>query len=253
MAREALRMLHSVVKRTIRRLGFDICRYRPANSVGPQLMAMLLSHNVNLVFDVGANTGQFARSLREEGFHGRIVSFEPLTAAREELLLSSQRDPLWEVAPQVAIGSEDGEIEIHVARNSVSSSVLKMSQVHMDVAPGSRYIGAERVPLRRLDSIAQGYLHTNSVSFLKVDTQGYEDRVLIGATQLLDLVVGVQLEVSLVPLYEGQSLFPEMLARLQARGFTLWAIWQSFIDEGNGRLLQVDATWFRPRYPSIKS
>lgn len=240
-------MLSSFFKRTVRRrFGVDLCRYRPANSAGPQFMAMLSSHNVNLVLDVGANTGQFAKSLREEGFNGRIVSFEPLAIAHDELLLSSERDPLWEVAPRAAIGDQDGEICINVARNSVSSSALSMLQAHVDVAPHSRYIGSERVPLRRLDTIARDYVQINSVPFLKIDTQGYEDRVLSGATQLLETIVGVQLEMSLVSLYEEQCLFLEMINRMKTKGFELWAIWQSFVDEKNGRLLQVDATWFRP-------
>jgi FkbM family methyltransferase len=213
--------------------------------MGPQLMALFKSHGVNLVFDVGANTGQFAKSLREEGYIGHIVSFEPLAAAREQLLASSRRDSLWEVASRAAIGSEDGEIEVRVASNSTSSSVLNMLQSHVEVAPESRYIGTERVPLRKLDSFAQAYLRPNSVPFLKIDTQGYEDRVLSGATELLDKTIGVQLEMSLIPLYEGQCLFPEMIDGLKSKGFELWAIWQSFVDENNGRLLQVDGTFFR--------
>lgn len=238
-------MLNSVVKHAARRLGFDLCRYRPANSSGPQLIAMLSAHSVNLVFDVGANTGQFAQALREDGFHGRIVSFEPLAEARGKLLSASKKDPLWEVAPQGAIGSEDGEIAIHVANNSVSSSVLNMLHAHAEIAPNSRYVGSERVPLWRLDSVANKYFQPGSVPFLKIDTQGYEDRVLTGANRVLDRFVGVQLEMSLIPLYEGQCLFSEMIDRLQSAGFELWAIRQAFVDESNGRLLQVDATWFR--------
>lgn len=238
-------MFNSVLKSTARQLGLDIRRYRPANSPGPQMISMLAAHNVNLVFDVGANTGQFAKAIRGDGFNGRIVSFEPLIAAHEQLVASSKTDSLWEVAPRCAIGSEDGEISIHVAHNSASSSVLQMLQAHVDVSPGSYYVRDEQVPLRRLDSLALGYLQPDSVAFLKVDTQGYEDRVLEGATQLLDRIVGVQLELSLIPLYEGQCLFTEMVDRLKLNGFELWAIWQSFIDESNGRLLQVDATWFR--------
>lgn len=238
-------MLSLIVKRTARRLGLDLRRYRPANSSGPQLISMLSSHRVNLVFDVGANTGQFAQALREDGFAGRIVSFEALASAHEQLRLSSKNDPLWEVAPQAAIGSGDGEIDIHVADNSVSSSVLEMLPAHVDVAPGARYVGIERVPSRRLDSLAQGYLRNDSVSFLKVDTQGYEDRVLDGASLTLKHVVGIQLEVSLVHLYDGQCLFLEIAQRLKHEGFELWAVWQSFIDETSGRLIQADATFFR--------
>jgi FkbM family methyltransferase len=238
-------MLNSIVKRTMRRLGFDLRRYRPATSEAAQFMGMLSAHGINLVFDVGANTGQFGQSLRDNGYGGRIVSFEPLSKAWEQLLEASRKDSLWEVAPRAAIGSEEGEIEIHVAANSASSSVLDMLEAHASAAPQSRYIGSERVPLRRLDTIALEYLRSNSVTFLKIDAQGYEDRVLLGSTDLLHHIAGVQLELSLVPLYKGQRLFDEMVDHLNANGFELWAIWQTFIDHRNGRLLQADVTFFR--------
>lgn len=197
-----------------------------------------------MVFDVGANTGQFGQSLREAGFRGRIVSFEPLAAAREKLLAVSQKDNKWDVAPRAAIGNEDGEIEIHIAGNSVSSSVLDMLDAHANAAPGSRYVGSEKVPLRRLDSIALDYLHPDSVAFLKIDTQGYEDRVLQGASNLLKKTAGLQLELSFVPLYDGQRLYDEMVSQLKLLGFELWSMSPVFSDPQTGRLLQVDATFF---------
>jgi FkbM family methyltransferase len=232
-------------KRSIRHFGFDLRRYRPASSDDAQFMAMVSAHKVDLIFDVGANIGQFGRQLRNAGYGGRIVSFEPLTAARNHLLVTSNNDPLWEIAPQAAIGNEDGEIEIHVAGNSVSSSVLDMLDAHASAAPGSAYVGCEKVPLRRLDTIAPDYLHPDATLFIKIDTQGYEDRVLQGAHNLLARAVGLQLELSLVPLYDGQRLYDEMIVQLKALGFDLWAMTPAFIEPTNGRLLQVDATFFR--------
>lgn len=238
-------MLKRLVKRGMRRLGFDLRHYRPESSGEAQFMAMLSAHGVNLVFDVGANIGQFGRWLREAGYSERIVSFEPLSAARKQLSVASQYDPLWEIAPQAAIGSEDGEIDIHIAGNSVSSSVLDMLDAHANAAPGSAYVDSEKVPLQRLDTIAPGYLHPDSILFLKIDTQGYEDRVLKGAPGLLERAIGLQLELSFVPLYDGQRPYDELIAQLKNLGFNLWCMTPAFVDPINGRLLQVDATFFR--------
>jgi FkbM family methyltransferase len=237
--------MKSLIKRIIRSLGFDLRRYSPASSEAAQLLKILTVHEVNLVFDVGANTGQFGGYLRDAGYRGRIVSFEPILAAWNELLQKSKRDGLWEVAPRAAIGSADGEIEIHISGNSVSSSVLNMLDAHSDSAPDSRYIGVERVPLCRLDSIAKNYVRQDEKIFLKIDTQGYEDRVLDGAEELLARVSVLQLELSHVPLYEDQLLFDEMILRLKAFGFELWAISPVFTDSQSGRLLQIDATFCR--------
>lgn len=238
-------MFKSLVRRAFRQIGFDVRRYQPARSEAAQLMALLTVHRVNLVFDVGANVGQFGQTLRDIGYRKRIVSFEPLSSAHKQLLKVSQNDKLWEVAPRAALGTEEGEVEIHVAGNSASSSVLDMLDAHASAAPEACYIGSERVPMRRLDSLATAYLEPNVESFLKIDTQGYEDRVLMGATELLKQVRGLQLELSFVPLYEGQRLFDEMVEQIKTNGFELWAIWPGLTDPTSGRLLQVDATFFR--------
>ena len=238
-------MPKSFFKRIIRKFGFDLRRYRAESSEDAQFIAMLAAHRINLILDVGANKGQFGRQLRNAGYEGRIVSFEPLASARMALALACKEDPLWEVAPQAAIGSEDGEIEIHVAGNSESSSILNMLDSHAIAAPESVYVGSEKVPLRRLDTLAQGYLQQEDVLFVKIDTQGYEDRVLQGAPNILARTKGLQLELSLVPLYEGQRLYDEMIGKLRALNFELWGVSPMFVDPKSGRLLQIDATFFR--------
>jgi FkbM family methyltransferase len=208
---------------------------------------MLSVHRINLVLDIGANTGQFGIYLRNAGYKGRIISFEPLSSARTELLTSSRNDPLWDVAPRAAIGSHDGQVEINVAKNSVSSSALNILEAHIAADPESQFIGKELVPLRRLDSIVFDYLDAGSRAFLKIDTQGYEDQVLKGATTLLGRIIGLQVELSLVPLYEGQQLFDDLSRRLRSLDFELWSIAPVFVDPKTGRLLQADVTFYRSR------
>ena len=143
------------------------------------------------------------------------------------------------------MGDQDGEIEIHIAGNSVSSSVLPMMEAHSSAAEGSAYVGIEKTPIFRLDSVAPSYLAQSSRPFLKIDTQGYEWQVLDGARETLSQCQGVLCELSLVPLYEGQHLWMEMIQRLESEGFTLWSIQKGFTDLRDGRTLQVDATFFR--------
>lgn len=237
--------LQSLIRRAANHLGIDIHRHRPEASEAGRLSAMLENHGIDLVLDVGANTGQFARALRAAGYKDRLVSFEPLSAAHAQLLRASRQDALWEVAPRAAIGDHEGEVEMHIASNSVSSSVLAMLDSHATAAPGSPYVGSERVRASRLDTIARDYLQPGTIPFLKIDTQGYEDRVLNGAPDLLVKIRGLQLELSFIPLYEGQQLFDALVERLRALGFSIWAIWPGFCDPHSGRMLQVDAIFFR--------
>jgi FkbM family methyltransferase len=240
-------MLKPLIKRALRSCGFDLRRYAPSSSEGARLMAMLRAQQINTIFDVGANEGQFGAMLREEGFHGRIISFEPLSSAWGKLNARAHADPLWEVAPRGAIGSKDGEIELHIAGNSASSSALDMlpAHLHLTAAHESAYVGTERAPLRRLDTFVREYLREDSMVLIKVDTQGYESEVLKGAQELIDKAAGLHLELSLVPLYQGQVLYEEMIDMVKAAGFEMWAFTPGFMDPHTGRLLQADGTFFR--------
>lgn len=241
--------IEKLIRRAANRFGIDIRRHdRRATSTG-RLCQMLANQDVNLVLDVGANVGQFAQSLRDSGYAGKIVSFEPLAIAHAELLRRSRNDHAWEIAPPLAIGDHNGEIAINVSGNSVSSSLLNMLDAHASAAPGSTYTGEQKTRIARLDTLITEHLKPETVSFLKVDTQGYEDRVLDGAGEFLDQVRGLQLELSFVPLYQGQKLFDELVERLRTIGFSMWAIWPGFHDPRSGRMLQVDATFFRNKPP----
>lgn len=227
------------------RLGIDIHRYRPDGGATGRLARHLATHAVDVVFDVGANAGQFARSLRSAGYGGRIVSFEPLGSAHEALLYASRHDSMWDVAPRMAIGAADGVVDMNVAGNSVSSSALPMLDLHARAAPGSAFVATEQARLATFDSAATPWLRPDAVAFLKIDTQGYEDRVLDGATGALQRVSGLQLELSTVSLYEGQPLCDALVERLCRLGFAIWDISPGFFDSRTGRMLQFDAVFFR--------
>jgi hypothetical protein len=120
-----------------------------------------------------------------------------------------------------------------------------MLEAHERAAPNVKYVGFEMAPISRLDRVAEEFLGEAQNIFLKVDAQGFELQVLQGATDLLRRVVGVQLELSLVPLYGGQPLFSELIDWMQGEGYKIWGIIPGLADNASGRLLQTDAVFFR--------
>lgn len=120
-----------------------------------------------------------------------------------------------------------------------------MNVIHAEAAPQSRYIGAECVPISRLDSITNKTIKNAKSILLKIDTQGYEMQVLLGAEHLLERVVGLQLELSLVPLYAGQALYRDIIDWLAERDFSLWSVIPGFTDPASGRMLQMDGVFFK--------
>ncbi len=236
-----------LVRKALRKVGWELTRFRPESCQWARLKCVLSAHEVDTVLDVGANTGQYAISLRDAGFKGRIVSFEPTSEAHSQLCRVARNDSLWTVAERMAIGDWDGQTQIHVANNSVSSSLLPMLASHRAAAPESGFVATEAVPIARLDSIAPRFLKNDKSIFIKIDVQGFEKKVLEGAPKLLERTVGLQLELSLAPLYEGETLFQPMVEYLRAIDFELWGLSPGFVDKRNGRLLQVDAVFFQRR------
>lgn len=233
------------VKKTLNAMGIEAHRFNPAASKLARLMTALRTFNIDMVFDIGANEGQFAREIRTGGYSGQIVSVEPMASAHARLTQVSQGDAGWHVHPRCAVGDKTGVIELNIAGNSVSSSVLPMLASHSKAAPESVYQGKETVPLTTLDLIVPKYIGQTNAPLLKIDTQGYEWQVLDGAKEILPKFRGILMEVSLIPLYEGQRLWRESMERLEAEGFVLWALEPVFNDLSNGRTLQMDALFFR--------
>lgn len=233
------------VKTALNAMGVEAHRFNPAASKLARLMAALRTFNIDMVFDIGANEGQFALELRAGGYSGQIVSVEPMASAHARLTKASQADVGWHVHPPCAVGDRTGLIDLNIAGNSVSSSVLPMLGSHSKAAPESIYQGKESVPLTTLEMIVPKYIGQASAPLLKIDTQGYEWQVMDGAKEILPTVRGILMEVSCIPLYEGQHLWRESMERLEAAGFVLWALEPVFVDCANGRTLQMDALFFR--------
>jgi FkbM family methyltransferase len=194
------------------------------------------------VLDVGANIGQYASALFTAGFAGRIVSCEPLSEASAELGRRAARNPRWE-AVRTAVGAAEGTLEINVSANSYSSSVLAVNETHLAADATSRVVATETVPVTTVDALVDQHRLDPAAALLKIDTQGYESDVLDGAKATLSRFAAVQLEMSFVPLYEGQALFDELNRRVTAEGFVLFTMSPGLSDAHTGRLLQSDVLY----------
>lgn len=234
-----------LIKCLARKFGVDIRAYRPARSEAARLARMLACHRIDTVLDVGANTGQFAAYLRSIGYRGRIVCFEPLSAAHAALERFAAKDPGITVAPRQALGESSGVVNINVSANSESSSILSVSDAHLKAEPKVKAVAVETVPLNRLDAAAVDYLSPANRVFLKIDVQGYELQVLAGAADLLSRIVGLQLELSLHPLYQGEPLYREVIDAVESLGYSLFDLNPCFSDDETGRTYQVDGIFFR--------
>lgn len=234
------------LKKLLWKVGYDLSRVTPKSHRLARRKQILEFYHIDTVLDVGANSGQFARQLRDYkiGYTGRILSFEPLSTAFKLLKANAENDPAWEVF-HCAIGDIEEKGEINIAGNSDSSSLLNMLPSHLKSAPHSKYIGKEIIDIKTLDSFFGDVCKSSKNIYMKIDTQGFENKVLKGAENSLAHINTVQMEMSLVPLYEGNLLFNEMCIFMFNKGYTLIAIENGFSDPVSGQLLQVDGIFHR--------
>ena len=236
-------MFRSTLKKLLNRLGYDIL-HLPTDPVTRRRIELLEKHGIDLIFDIGANKGQFALKMRELGYRGRIVSFEPLSDAFSQLQKNAAGDKNWTVV-NTAIGDTEGEIKINVSQNSYSSSILDILPRHVESAADSVYVGEVAAQITTIDNIISKYYKGKGNLFLKVDTQGYERQVIEGCKNSIHLIKGFQLELSLIPLYEGETLMQEMIDFLRTKGFKLMLIEPGHQDYSTGELLQVEGIFYK--------
>ena len=225
--------------------GLEIVPQRLENDPLRQLMLALRHHRIRLVIDVGANAGQYGQELFRAGYEGEIHSIEPQPDAHAQLRNCARSWKRWTVLDAVAAGDREGWVEMMVAGNSVSSSLLPMLDRHVQAAPSSAPVGRVTVRQTTLDSLYAERLDAALPTLLKIDVQGYELQVLAGATRCLAKVQLVQLELSLQPLYANQGLWLELIEAMEQRGYQPWAVHPAFCDPRTGQVLQVDGLFAR--------
>jgi FkbM family methyltransferase len=231
----------TTIKSLFRRLGVELSWTK--NTLLEQRRYALHRFSVDCVVDVGANVGQYATDLRRHGYRGRIISVEPLRDACKALSMAAAADPAWECL-NCALGREDGSVDIHRTANSVSSSIMSVTSESTTSCVGTAEVGVEQTRLRTLDSLLSEHGRGARNLFIKIDTQGYELEVLLGALESLKSTVALEVELSFVELYRGQPLFFDVAKHLYEQGFVLVWIERGF-QRADHTMLQADGLFVR--------
>lgn len=206
------------------------------------LKAIFKRYEVDCVFDVGGNLGQYHDLLRQDvGFEGWILSFEPVAKYVKILQGKSVSDVKWRIF-DFALGSTDDVTPINVTKSPGLNSFLEpRTDVVQDFWSADEVIGIEEVRIRVLDGIFQSLRDEFGFSspYLKLDTQGFDLEVLKGTVQSLPIFRALQTEASIKPLYQEMPDYRDVIVHLAGAGFELSGMFPVTHDEAL-RLIEFD-------------
>jgi FkbM family methyltransferase len=232
-------------------IGYELVPHRMAAAIPlrDHLRRLFAHYDVACVVDVGANAGQYGTFLRERvGYTGEIVSFEPVAATFERLASTIRHDRKWR-AYKTALGAERTAMPINVTSGSGHSSFLRPDQAAVErtrlesQVRKSRVVRTEQVEVDTLDNVLGGIDAKNI--YLKMDTQGYDRRVLEGGRHCVDRFVGLQTEAAMQKLYLEATGYREMTEFVTSLGFRLSGFFPVNHDTDLG-LIECDVVFVRP-------
>lgn len=234
--------MRQIIKQVLRRFGVDVIRYEEFDDFSKLRSRILLHPNLEVI-DVGANSGQWAREIKDSGWKGPIHSFEPINSFFQELQRSSLGDPNWNVY-NFAIGASQDELRINVSANDGgSSSFLEIQPIVTQIQENTGTISWQQTQVRRLDELFTSGDGKNY--YLKADVQGFELDVLRGLGNSAKSLVAIEIEVSLVELYKDQPLIEHLINECRLLGFRPAQIRKGFEDMHRKEILQIDILFIR--------
>lgn len=202
---------------------------------------------IRSVVDVGANEGQFAKWISTFFPLAHIYAFEPLPGPYAKLNAWADSRRVKVTTFNIALGDRATEIpmNLHVS-HTPSSSLLRATNTNDRLYPNTRKRSILVVRQETLDEALDRLNAPPEPELLvKLDVQGYEDRVIRGGQRTLARARVCILEVIIDELYVGQARFLDLLSSLGQLGFIYAGnLEQSYA--GDGHVVFIDAVFLRP-------
>lgn len=196
------------------------------------------AHQFKTIIDIGANDGAFGAYLQRYFEVERVIAFEPQAKHRPELESRG-----FEVHT-VAVSDKSGTASLSVTHSDAASSLLPVADVTRDEwGDLVSVVGTEEVRIEPLDDCIGGNFEDDLL--IKIDAQGYEPEIIDGGNATFRRTACVLVEVSFLPIYEGQGLFNDVHQRLDRLGLRLSGFRSQHDSAADGRPLFAHAVYER--------
>jgi FkbM family methyltransferase len=198
---------------------------------------------IKTVLDIGANRGQFSKTIYALLPLCDIYAFEPIPDCYQSLQVALPQSSSFH-AFNIGIGEESGNLTFQVNDFSPASSFLEISDEQKKTFPKTQNSKSLQVRIERLDDAVANILIQEPL-FIKIDVQGYEDRVLAGGENTIRKAKLIMVETSFKGMYKGQVLFDGLYQWLTSRGFTYIGSMGQLENDSTGAFIQADALFLR--------
>lgn len=235
--------MKSLVKRFVKSslASFDIEIKKRRNSY-----AWIQAYGIKTIFDIGANKGDFVIDAHKYFPEANIHAFEPLRAEYNYLVKACRRVPNVKIY-NLALGDFNGKSKMYHNDFTPASSIRDMSEKHKEAYPAAINTIVEDIDVVRLDELVDRDIKIDNELLIKIDVQGYEDKVIAGGNNVFNKASVVIIEVCFQELYEGQMLFGDLYNSFLKRGFEFKGVTNIGFHQRSGQPLWSDAVFVNKR------
>jgi len=234
--------MKTFIKKTARKFGIDIRRIpkeATINTVLPIPEIFFKYHekeHFSTILDVGAHIGLISKQYAEWFPDAQIHSIEPYSQGFNQLIENVASYPNI-FTYNLALGDQDTHCELFVNKDSVTNSFLPASKGITQVLECDmcENVGKETVTLKTLYKFIEEN-KLKKIDLLKIDAQGYEDRILKGAGEFLnpEKIRLIYLEATFIKHYDAQASFGDLYNVMQSKGYKLYAFYGTWSRQDIG-------------------
>jgi len=235
-------MMKQYIRKIIDKAGVSIFRHSRlpiGTDYRKSIRELFGSNEINTIFDVGANIGQFCCHASELFNRAKIYSFEPITETYD-VLINSTKNNLNINCFNIALGDEKGKEEVILQTNSTVNSLNPAVNIRKNKDQDSQIISIET-----LDSFCSEN-QIEKIDLLKIDTEGFDLYVLKGARHMLEKrqVNFIFIEVTFDQDNVHNSSYQLISSYVEQFDYRLHGFYNQSIHKGSNRMNYCDALFY---------
>lgn len=228
--------MKKTIRNLLRKIGYDIIKFRNFTpSKFDDLYKKIIEERQDQIsiFDVGSHRGESINRFNSIFSNPKIHAFEPDIENFAVLTKKYSENRLINLN-NCGVGNSQGTLKFHKYKKSdiggfnkidANNIWTKIRSEQSDTTPEDFFISSNEVKITTLDSYIEEH-SIDKINLLKIDTQGFEDKVLMGATKSLEknIIDYIQLELIITGPYERSLSFKDLEELLHPYGYKLYGI-----------------------------